>query len=82
VRDDEWNYVVTVHQEDDAPELYDLDDDPEERTNVHDQYPEVVAKQRCRLEAVLGQPLPAQLNEVCDPAPSSMAVMLQKRLGR
>jgi arylsulfatase A-like enzyme len=81
VRDDEWNYVVTVHQEDEAPELYSLDDDPEERTNVHDQYPEVVAKQRRRLEAVLGQPLPAQLNEVCDPAPPPMAVMLQKRLG-
>ena len=79
VRDDEWNYVTTVHQEDPAPELYHLPTDPDERVNVHDQHPDVVALQRRRLEAVVGQPLPAQLNEVCDPAPAAMARWLRSR---
>jgi hypothetical protein len=39
----------------------------------------VVALQRRRLEAVVGQPLPAQLNEVCDPAPAAMARWLRRR---
>jgi hypothetical protein len=48
--------------------------------NVHDRYPEVVDRQRTRLEAVVGQPIPAQLNEVCDhPAPSPMYFFLQHR---
>jgi len=82
VRDDEWNYVVSVHEEDSCPELYHLPSDPDEVRNVHDEHPEVVAKQRERLEAVVGQPLPAHLNEVCDSAPSSLHVFLQHRLGR
>jgi len=79
VRDDEWNYVVTVHAEDPAPELYHLPSDPEERHNVHDRYPAVVARQRARLEAVLGQPFPARLNEVCDPAPPPLHHWLASR---
>jgi hypothetical protein len=47
---------------------------------VHDQHPQVAALQRRRLEAVVGQPLPAQLNEVCDPAPAPMSIYLRKRL--
>ena len=80
VRDDEWNYVATVHEMTPGPELYHLPTDPEERANVHDQHPEVAALQRRRLEAVVGQPLPAQLNEVCDPAPAPMSIYLRKRL--
>ncbi|MGC9348854.1 MAG: sulfatase [Anaerolineae bacterium] len=80
VRDDTWNYVVTVHEEDPEPELYYLPDDPEENHNVHDKHPEVVAQQRRRLEAVVGQPLPAQLNEVCDPSPPPLRVYLQNRV--
>jgi arylsulfatase A-like enzyme len=80
VRDDEWNYVVSVHEEDPAPELYHLPTDPDEVENVHDQYPEVVAMQRSRLEAVVGQPLPAHLNEVCDPASPALHHVLG-RLG-
>ncbi len=79
VRDAEWNYVVSVHEEDPQPELYHLPTDPEEVNNVHDQHPEVVAKQRARLEAVVGQPIPAQLNEVCDPAPPPMYFFLSRR---
>ena len=72
VRDDEWNFVTNVGQEDKAPELYDLKSDTDEEQNVYDKHPEVVEKQTKRLEAVLGHPLPAIQNEVCDraaPAP-------------
>jgi arylsulfatase A-like enzyme len=82
VRDDEWNYVVSVHEADPEPELYHLPDDPDELDNVHEQYPAVVRTQRERLEAVVGQPIPAQLNEVCDPAPPPLYFFLQHRLGR
>ena len=66
VRDNNWNYVVAVGREDPAPELYDLEQDPKEVHNVHDLRPDIVARHRSRLEAVVGQPLPGQLNEVCD----------------
>ncbi|MBN1643160.1 MAG: sulfatase [Anaerolineae bacterium] len=79
VRDDEWNYVTSVHERDPNPELYRLRHDPEERHNVHDLHPEVVALQRRRVEAVVGQPLPAQLNEVCDPSVPPLATYLRHR---
>jgi arylsulfatase A-like enzyme len=82
VRDAEWNYVTTVHEEDAQPELYYLPSDPEERINVHDQHPEVVARQRTRMEAAVGQPIPAQLTEVCDhPVHPPMHQFLQARYG-
>ena len=81
VRDDEWNYVVSVHEEDPDPELYHLPSDPDELHNVHGQHPRVVARQRTRLEAVVGQPIPAQLNEVCDSGPPPLAHFLRARLG-
>ena len=68
VRDDEWNYVVAVGQEDSSAELYNLRSDADERENVINEHPDVVEKQRSRLEAVLWQPLPATMNEVCDRA--------------
>jgi arylsulfatase A-like enzyme len=79
VRDDEWNYVVTVHEADPEPELYHLPGDPDELQNVHHQHPQVVARQRRRLEAVVGQSLPAQLNEVCDPSPPPLGTLFQVR---
>ena len=82
VRDDEWNYVTTVHEEDPQPELYHLPSDREERVNVHAQYPGVAERQRERLEAVVGRPIPAQLNEVCDhPVPSPLSQYLRARYG-
>ena len=74
VRDDEWNYVVSIGIEDPNPELYHLPSDIDEKNNVISKYPDVVKKQRTRLEAVLGHPLPAVQNEVCDriaPAPGN-----------
>jgi arylsulfatase A-like enzyme len=76
VRDDEWNYVVSIHEEDPTPELYHLLTDPAEEHNVIEDHPEVVARQRSRLEAVVGQPLPARLVEVCDPGPPPLANVL------
>ncbi|MFH1929202.1 MAG: hypothetical protein ABIK79_13670, partial [Chloroflexota bacterium] len=80
VRDDEWNYVVSVHEEDPNPELYHLPSDPGEEHNVHGQHPDVVARQRKRLEAVVGQPIPAKLNEVCDSVHPPVYSFFQHRL--
>jgi len=80
VRDDEWNYVVSVHEEDPCPELYHLPSDPYEEQNVHDKHPCVVARQRKRLEAVVGQPIPAKLNEVCDSVRPPVYRFFQHRL--
>jgi len=82
VRDDEWNYVVSVHEDDPQPELYHIATDPTEMLNVHDRHPGVVARQRERLEAVVGQPIPAQLNEVCDPGYAPMDLYFQHRFGK
>ncbi len=79
VRDDDWNYITSVHEEDPAPELYDLHADPGETHNVHDDHPDVIVRQRRRLEAVVGQPLPAHLNEVCDPSPAPFRVYLESK---
>jgi len=65
VRDDDWNYVVSVGEPDPNPELYNLAADPDEVTNVHDKHPAVVAERKARLEAVLKQPAEEPQNEVC-----------------
>ena len=80
VRDDDWNYVVSVGTEDAKPELYHLSMDPDENSNVVDKYPQVVEKQRLRLEAVIRQPLPGTFNEVCDPSPAPIDIYLKSRL--
>ena len=82
VRDDQWNYTVSL---DDVKneELFDLTADPDENNNVASDYPDVVALQRSRIQAVIHQPLPATFNEVCDhaPAPSAMFVQGRRRMG-
>ena len=81
VRDDEWNYIVTIDKEDPDAELYYLPSDPDEKNNIIANHPEIVSKQRTRLEAVLGQPLPARLNEITDhPAPPPFNTYIQKRV--
>jgi len=79
VRDEEWNYVCNVGQNDPNPELYHLPDDPDEKINVADQYPEVVSKQRKRIEAVLKQPLPGIMNEICDLPPSTLRLYFLRK---
>ena len=81
VRDDLWNYVVGVGYEDPTPELYDLREDPEERVNVLQQHPDVVAQQRKRIERVIGGPLPGLMNECCDAGPAPIAMYMERRKG-
>lgn len=79
VRDEEWNYVCSVGREDPNQELYHLPSDPEEKMNVASEYPEVVSKQRKRIEAVLKQPLPGIMNEICDRPLSTLQLFLLRR---
>ena len=79
VRDAKWNYVVAVGKQDENPELYDLAADPDEEHNVIDQHPGVVAGRRRHIEALIGQPLPGVMNEVCDPEPAPIGVYAQRR---
>lgn len=83
VRDDRWNFCTSVGYEDEAgDELFDLANDLEERRNVAGLHPDVVADRRSDVEAVLGQPLPGRMVEVCDPAPAPMTHWLEQRLRR
>lgn len=68
VRDDRWRYSVMTTQPDEQV-LYDLQADEAEENDVLAEHPDVVRMQRDRIEKLLGQPLPAQYNEVCDPEP-------------
>jgi len=64
VRDDEWLYITDVGHEGGLPhELYHLPDDPEERDNVVSDYPQVVERNRRRIEAVMDQPMPGRFPE-------------------
>ena len=82
VRDDRWNFVISAGEEDPNPELYDLQADPDEVNNVYAQHPEVVADRQRQVEALIGQPLPGRMNEVCDPAPAPLGVYLAKRFAK
>jgi len=80
VRDDQWNYTVSLDDPEKQEELFDLEADPGENDNVIADHSEVVARQRARLEAVIHRPLPAVFPEVCDhPAPAPMIQYLQGR---
>jgi arylsulfatase A-like enzyme len=80
VRDDKWNYTVSLDDPQKQEELFDLEADPAENNNVIADAPEVVACQRARLQTVIHQPLPAVFPEVCDqPAPGPMAQYLRGR---
>ncbi len=59
VRDREWNLLVNTTAPEKDLKLFQLTDDPAESKNVAADYPQVVAKQLSRLEALLGAPLPA-----------------------
>lgn len=83
VRDDRWNFCTAVGYEDEAgDELFDLETDPEERRNVAVLHPEIIADRRADVEAVIGQPLPGQMVEVCDAAPGPMSHWLGQLLKR
>jgi len=75
-----WSYIVDPSDPGRQEELYRLGTDPEESQNVAVDHPEVVSRQRERLEAVIHQSLPAQFPEVCDhPIPSPIGDYLGRR---
>ena len=79
VRDERWNFCTAVGYADaDGDELFDLENDPEERDNVTSDHPEVVAVCRAEVEGLLGQPLPGRMVEVCDPAVGPMTQWLNR----
>ena len=79
-RCDRWNYVVVVDGEEQGPELYDLQADPDEDHNVIDAHPEVAADKKKRVEGLLGQPIPARLEEITNrDAPPPQALLARAR---
>ena len=76
VRTDEWNYVVTCHAQEPGPELYHLASDPREDRNVVAEHPEVAARLRAHVEALVGQRLPVRFQENADPGPSPIGEYL------
>jgi arylsulfatase A-like enzyme len=81
VRDTECNFITTIGMQNPVTELYHLARDPEENHNVISQYPRVEERQRERLEAVLMQPLPGIMPELCDVALSPIRSYNQHRYG-
>ncbi len=60
VRDQEWHYFQHIrgNNRGKGPCLYDLTNDPAEKVNVFDRYPEIVDKVRTNLEDGLGMKIP------------------------
>ncbi len=67
VRTADWNYIVNFEAPDDHPELFNLVEDPLEQHNRIQDRPEVGARLRSTLEALIG-PLPAQLADTVRPS--------------
>jgi len=61
VRDEEWNFCINFEKPGARGQLYHHASDTSEQKDVAGDCPDVVDKQRKRLEALLGQPLPAKL---------------------
>ena len=80
VRDAKWNLVIDSTGGDGSKELYDLQADPDETTNVFDEHPDVVRDLTAFLEAALG-PLPYEIRHTGDKrmAPSLYCVYRKDR---
>ena len=81
VRTERWNYVTPCGDEGEEV-LYDLVDDPGEDRNVVADNRAVARELRRHIEAVVAQPLPAKMNEVCDPESTPIANYLRLRQRR
>ncbi|MCD6359812.1 MAG: sulfatase [Armatimonadetes bacterium] len=79
VMDGRWLYSCGVGEAEVGEMLFAL---PDQDQNVAADHPEVVALQRERIEAVINQPLPGRLNEVCDPGPMPYTAWLDGRRRR
>ncbi len=72
IRDEWYNVCLTYTAEDERPEVFDLQADPQEKLNLAPTRPEVIAQARSRLEVVLGHPTPCPLTEGPDPTVYSL----------
>ncbi|MCX7015533.1 MAG: sulfatase, partial [Candidatus Sumerlaeota bacterium] len=77
VRDEEWNCLFNFEQANAKPRLMHLPADPHELTNAAAEHPDVVRRQRQRLEALLGQPLPATLSDKTYPTDGPYHKLIQ-----
>ena len=82
VRDRDWNYLVNFVDPTKQEQLFDLEADPHEDTDVAASHPEVVAKQRGRLEALLERPLPAELDDRVYPSTAPCKVWVPRQFAR
>jgi arylsulfatase A-like enzyme len=80
VRTKQWNLVRHVGRRDETPHLFDLTSDPDERNNVIDDNADVDRELSRSIEALIGQPLPGTLNEVCDHPVSAPVARLVGKL--
>lgn len=78
VRSPVWNYITALHEEG-GDRLHDLVNFPLEDYDVRDPRPGVVKMMRRQVEAPVGQPIPARLNEVCNPGPSPIGTYMKAR---
>jgi arylsulfatase A-like enzyme len=79
VRTDLWNFVHAAGRVEDHPELYDLENDPEEERNVVDKHPETASRFIESIEAVTGVPISWPMPEICDRERSPILKHLRQR---
>jgi arylsulfatase A-like enzyme len=60
LRDARWNCILNPTVPDGKPRLFDLVGDPQEKVDVADRHPEVVADCRRHLEGLIGSPFPVR----------------------
>jgi arylsulfatase A-like enzyme len=60
LRDARWNCILNPTTADGQPKLYDLVADPDEKVNVANRHPLIVADCRRQLEGLLGSPFPVR----------------------
>jgi arylsulfatase A-like enzyme len=76
-RTEEWKYIYAPQNPSLPQELYHLPSDPQERSNVAAQRPEIVAQLRQRIEAIQQGPIAANPGQVMSPEEQAQ---LEKRL--
>lgn len=79
VRTREWNFVVK-YEDPSERLLFDLVADPGERTDVAEAHPEVAARLQTVLEELLGQKLPATLEDTVSPGDAPVRYYYQSQI--
>lgn len=79
VRDERWNYTVNFEDPSRHEELFDSLADPHEDNDVSADHPDVVARQRARLEQLLDRPLPATLEDKTYPSTAPCRMWVPRR---